>query len=189
MHPKSWTQYFGEMKRLKHDFAARLRYMAMLEEGYSIRAVARLTGMSHHDLDALWLRYQRDGPSGLIIRPHIRCDGAFREKVIKDIENNCLTLAEAAVKYDVSPGRLGAWLKMVKEKGYKALYEIKNVGHPKNDMGRPTKKELEGMTELERLKYENERLRTENALLKKVKALVEEKEVRLHKIGQKPSKN
>ena len=46
------------MKRLKHDFEARLRYMAMLEEGYSIRAVARLTGMCHHDLDVLWLRYQ-----------------------------------------------------------------------------------------------------------------------------------
>lgn len=163
--------------------------MAMLEEGYSIRAVARLTGMCHHDLDVLWLRYQREGPSGLITRPHIRCDGAYREKVIKDIEHNCLTLAEAAVKYDVSPGRLGDWLKMVKEKGYKALYEIKNVGHPKNDMGRPKKKKPEEMTELELLRYENERLRAENALLKKVKALVEEREARLREIGRKPSKN
>lgn len=48
-------------------------------------------------------------------------------------------------------------------------------------MGRPKKKKLEEMTELERALYENERLRAENALLKKVKALIEEREAQLRK--------
>ena len=56
-------------------------------------------------------------------------------------------------------------------------------------MGRPKKKALEEMTELERLRYENEYLKAENALLKKVKALVEEEEKRQREAGRKPSKN
>lgn len=56
-------------------------------------------------------------------------------------------------------------------------------------MGRPKKKTLDEMTELESLRYENEYLKAENALLKKVKALVEEREYRLRAIGRKPSKN
>jgi hypothetical protein len=38
-------------------------------------------------------------------------------------------------------------------------------------MGRPKKKTLDEMTELERLRYENEYLKAENALLKKSEGL------------------
>ena len=69
------------------------------------------------------------------------------------------------------------------------LYPLLELLGTPPDMGRPKKKKLEEMTELERLRYENERLRAENALLKKVRALVEEREARLREIGRKPSKN
>ena len=103
----------------------------------------------------------------LMKKKNVKADGFFKEKIIRDIEENGLTLAEASVKYDVSASRLSVWLKVYREQGIKALYAIKPRGRPPKVMGRPRKKKPEEMTELERLRYENERLRAENALLKK----------------------
>ena len=125
----------------------------------------------------------------MIKKQYVLTDGPFRELVLRDIENNCLTLSEAAIKYDVSTSRIHTWKRIARESGYDALYVIKRRGRPPKDMGRPRKKKPEEMTELERLRYENERLRAENALLKKVRALVEEREARLREIGRKPSKD
>ena len=173
----------------KHTFEDRLKYMKMLEDGYSVKHISTHYGISHHLLDVLWAKYQKMGPSGLIKKQNVRSDGSYREMVLRDIEDNCLTLSEAAIKYNVSTERIVVWRRMVREAGYEALYAIKRRGRPPKDMGRPKKKKPEEMTELERLRYENERLRAENALLKKVKALVEEKEAHLREIGRKPSKN
>ena len=175
--------------RKKHTFEDRLKYMRLLEAGYSVDHITTHYGISHHLLYVLWEKYQKEGPSELIKKQYVLTDGPFREKVLRDIENNCLTLSEAAVKYDVSASRIQIWKRKAKESGYDALYETKRRGRPPKDMGRPKKKKPEEMTELERLRYENERLRAENALLKKVKALVEEREARLREIGRKPSKD
>lgn len=173
----------------KHSIEDRIKYIKMLKEGYSIDYICNHFGFDHHLLSVLWIKYQEEGPAGLMKKRLIRADGAYREKVIRDIEENCLPLFEAAVKYDVSVSQLKSWRKTVQERGYMALYEKKPRGRPPKDMGRPKKKKPEEMTELERLRYENERLRAENALLKKVKALVEEREARLREIGRKPSKD
>ena len=173
----------------KHTFEDRLKYMELLEAGYSVNHITSHFGISHLLLDVLWEKYQMEGPSGLIKKQYVLTDGPFREKVLRDIENNCLTLSEAAVKYDVSASRIQIRKRKARESGYNALYETKRKGRPPKNMGRPRKKKPEEMTELERLRYENERLRAENALLKKVKALVEEREARLREIGRKPSKD
>ena len=173
----------------KHTFEDRLKYMELLEAGHSVKHISSHFGISHHLLDVLWEKYQKEGPSGLIKKQYVLTDGPFREKVLRDIENNCLTLSEAAIKYDVSASRIQIWKRKARESGYDALYVTKRRGRPPKDMGRPRKKKPEEMTELERLRYENERLRAENALLKKVKALVEEREARLREIGRKPSKD
>ena len=175
--------------RKKHTYEDRLKYMKLLEDGYSVKHIATHYGISHHLLNVLWEKYQQDGPAGLIKKQNIRSDGSYREMVLRDIENNCLTLSEAAIKYDVSDGQIQVWKRKVRESGYDALYETKRRGRPPKNMGRPRKKKPEEMTELERLRYENECLRAENALLKKVRALVEEREARLRGTGQKPSKN
>jgi transposase len=163
--------------------------MGLLEAGYSVKHIATHYGISHYLLDVLWEKYQKKGPSGLIKKQYIRSDGSYREMVLRDIENNCITLSEAAIKYDVSASQIQIWKRKARESGYDALYETKRRGRPQKNMGRPKKKKPEEMTELERLRYENERLRAENALLKKVRALVEEREARLREIGQKPSKD
>ena len=175
--------------RKKHTFEDRLKYMELLEAGHSVKHISSRFGISHHLVDVLWEKYQKEGPSGLIKKQYAHTDGSFREMVLRDIENNCLPLFEAAVKYDVSVSQIKVWRRKVREKGHSALYEEKPRGRPPKDMGRPRKKKPEEMTELERLRYENERLRAENALLKKVKALVEEREARLREIGREPSKD
>ena len=176
-------------KYKKHSINDRVKYIKMLEEGYSINYISSHYGIDVHLLTILWDKYQREGQSGLEKKQYTRADGSFKESVLRDIEDNCLSLLEAAEKYDVSYTSLKVWRRIVRKDGYQALYRIRRRGRPPKDMGRPRKKKPEEMTELERLRYENERLRAENALLKKVRALVEEREARLREIGRKPSKD
>jgi len=176
-------------KYKKHTLDERIECIKAIEDGDSVKHVSSLYGIDHSELMVLWLRYQREGTLALRKKEYNLYSGYEKEVVVRDIEDNCLTLSEAAVKYDVSRSQIKVWRRTMREKGYTALYEEKPRGRPRKDMGRPKKKKPEEMTELERLRYENERLRAENALLKKVKALVEEREARLREIGRKPSKN
>ena len=162
----------------------------MLKNGISAKSIEQQFGINKQLLAYLWKRYQAEGPSGLVKKRNVRADYAFKVQVVRDIEQNHLTLVEASLKYNVSHDRIRVWRNIAKTQGYDTLAIIRPRGRPpKNDMGRPRKKKPEEMTELERLRYENECLRAENALLKKVKALVEAREARLKEIGRKPSKN
>ena len=174
--------------RKKHDYEALLKYMRMLEEGYSINYICKMFGIGKGRLKSLWLLYQQHGTSVLRRKPYTQPIGEIKQQIVLDVEKNYLTLVQASLKYGVSATRLSVWLKMFREHGVDALLITKKRGRPPG-MGRPRKKTFEEMTELERLREEVEYLRTENALLKKVKALVEEREARLREIGQKPSKN
>ena len=174
--------------RKNHDYGALLKYMRMLEDGYSNNYIHRKFGISGERLKSLWILYQRHGISVLHRKSYAQTSGALKQQIVSDIEKKHLTLVQASLKYGVSTTRLSIWLKKSREQGLDALLITKKRGRPPG-MGRPRKKKLEEMTELERLREEVEYLRTENALLKKVKALVEEREARLREIGQKPSKN
>ena len=177
-------------KYKKHGYAERLKYMHMLENGFSQKYIEKHYGIDHRLLGYLWARYKSEGPSGLLKKQNVKADYAFKVQVLRDIEENHLTLVDASLKYNVSDRQIRVWKRIAKTQGYDALAITRPRGRPpKNDMGRPRKKKPEEMTELERLRYENECLRAENALLKKVKALVEEREARLREIGRKPSKN
>lgn len=174
----------------KHDYADRLKYMRLLESGYSVNYVSTHYGIDQKQLIKLQYLYKSEGIFGLKKRLNVRADYAFKVRVVRDIEENHLTLVEASLKYHASASAIKTWQRLARERGYAALALIRPRGRPpKNDMGRPRKKRPEEMTELERLRYENECLKAENTLLKKVKALVEEREVRLREIGRQPSKN
>ena len=177
-------------KYKKHGYAERLKYMHMLENGCSKNYIHTHYGIDDALLGHLWTRYQSEGPSGLLKKRNVKADYAFKLQVVRDIEENHLTMVEASLKYNVSSSQIRVWQKIARTQGYDALDITRPRGRPpKNDMGRPRKKKPEEMTELERLRYENECLRAENALLKKVKALVEAREARLKEIGRKPSRN
>ena len=177
-------------KRKKHGYAERLKYMHMLEDGYSINYIHEHYGIDKQLLSHLWSRYESEGPSGLLKKQYVKADCAFKVQVVRDIEENHLTLVDASLKYNVSSSRIQVWRRIARTQGYDALAITRPRGRPpKNDMGRPRKKKPEEMTDLELLQLRVKELEAENALLKKVKALVEEREARLREIGRKPSKN
>ena len=174
-------------KRKKHGYSERLKYMHMLEDGYSIKCIHKKYGIGRTLLERMWKAYQSEGESALGKKKYVHASPSFRLKVIRDYEENHLTLVEAMSKYDLSESALYQWRKKYHSGGIEAL-NADGRGRPPG-MGRPKKKTAEQMTELERLQKENQELKTELALLKKVRALVEERNARLREIGQGPSKN
>jgi transposase-like protein len=87
--------------RKKHSYEDRLKYMKMLEAGYSMNYIHEQYGIGDGLLKSLWIKYQQEGPSALVKKTYIRADGAFKERIVRDIEENFITLHEASVKYDV----------------------------------------------------------------------------------------
>ena len=188
VNPKVWTQNFGVyFMHKKHDYSALLKYMHMLEDGYSIKHIHIKYGIDALRLSKLWFLYQKEGTKVLHRQEYRRSNATFRHKVVLDIENNGISLLQASIKYGVSASRLKVWLKTYRQGGIEALSITKKRGRPPG-MGRP-KKVQKPETELERLRRENQELKTEVALLKKVKALVEEREARLRAIGRGQSEN
>ena len=162
--------------------------MRMLEDGYSVRYLHLKYGIGKNRLKRLWLLYQEQGLSVLRRKHYTQTSGELKQQIVSDIEKNHLPLVQASLKYDVSVGRLGVWLKIAREQGLDALLITKKRGRPPG-MGRPRKKKPEEMTELELLRVRVRQLEIENALLKKVKALVEERKARLRAIGRGQSEN
>ena len=174
--------------RKKHDYVALLKYMRLLEEGYSIDHIHRKFGIGKGRLQSLWLLYQEHGTSVLHRKNYTQTSIEIKQQIVLDIEKNHLTLVQASLKYGVSATRLSVWLKMFREQGIDTLLITKKRGRPPG-MGRPRKKKPEEMTELERLRRENHLLKLELEIRKKAQALVEERKARLRAIGQEQSKN
>nr|CDL66593.1 unnamed protein product [uncultured bacterium] len=175
-------------KLKKHSYADRLRYMQMLEQGYTCNYIHCKYGISSSLLKVLWTKYQVQGYKALIKTKNTKLSLSEKLAAIGEFEIKKLSLNDVLLKYNISATAFDKWRKQYHESGPEGLRSSK-IGRPSKDMGRPKKKTVEEMTELERLRYENEYLKAENALLKKVRALVEERENRQRMIGRKPSKN
>ena len=113
-------------------------------------------------------------------QPHL--DPERKMAILREIEEKCVTLSEASLKYDLPPQTIRRWRKAYEQAGAAGL------SRPIRMKKKSQRTEAE-LDELEMLRKRNEYLEAENALLKKVKALVEEREARLRAIGQKPSKD
>ena len=174
--------------RRKHDYAALLKYMRMLDNGYSIHYIHKKFGINSEQLSRTRELYLLNGNSSLQQKVRFEATPELKYHIISDIIKNHLPLREASLKFEVSIVRLGVWLKIAKEQGIDALLTTKKRGRPPG-MGRPRKKKPEEMTELERLRRENHLLKLELEIRKKAQALVEERKARLRAIGQGQSKN
>ena len=176
-----------KQKRKKHSQSDYLRYMHMIEDGYSFHFICNHYGSDEKMLKVLWHRYQALGIDGLKKKRNFLSTPEIKKQIVLDIVKNHLSLHTASIKYGPSAGLIKLWLRIYRSEGLSSLERIKRRGRP-SGMGRP-RKNSKPLTELESLRKEVQELRTENALLKKVRALVEERNARLHAIGQEPSKN
>ena len=174
--------------RKKHDYAALLKYMRMLDNGYSIHYIHKKFGINSEQLSRTRELYLLNGKSSLQQKVRFEATPELKYHIISDIIKNHLPLREASLKFEVSIVRLGVWLKIAKEQGIDALLTTKKRGRPPG-MGRPRKKKPEEMTELERLRRENHLLKLELEIRKKAQALVEERKARLRAIGRGQSEN
>ena len=168
-----------------------LSIFGMYDEGNSPKTIHKLFKIDEHEIVIMYNRYKLYGDAAFVKRPIREYSAKEKIEIVRSFREDHLTLDEVAVKYNVNRDRVVEWNKIVREKGYSALHDsgAAKLKRKIEAMGRPRKKQLSEMTEIERLRYENERLRAENALLKKVRALVEERDARLREIGRKPSKN
>ena len=67
--------------RKKHDYGALLKYMRMLEVGYSINNISSAYGIAHGRLKCLWLQYQKQGTSVLHRKSYTQTGGELKKQI------------------------------------------------------------------------------------------------------------
>ncbi|MCQ2384449.1 MAG: helix-turn-helix domain containing protein [Paludibacteraceae bacterium] len=115
-------------KRKKHNSAVLLKYMHMLDDGYSFSYISTTFGINSTRLKVLRAKYLLEGVTALQRKKNIKADFALKKKIVLDIENNHLTLHAASLKYDASTTRIEDWLKIYRQEGLEALVRAKKLG-------------------------------------------------------------
>lgn len=173
-----------------HSLKERLETVLKVKSGVPI---VQLCKDLHAGRDQIleWVRrYDEQGEAGLVRHKTYRqISCAEKEHLVRLYLEKDLSLREIYTSADISRTNLETWVRIVRNRGYSALYEVKRRGRKPKDMKQQKQEKYDSKAELERLQAENLRLRAENALLKKAKALMEEEESRLRGSGRKSSKH
>lgn len=170
----------------KHSLAEKLEAVRLNNEGNGSTTISNKLSICPTVIQS-WLNiYRYRGIDGFKKQSKIRATLELKQEIVKSVLENNLSYESASLKYHVSQSAVFTWVLQVKKYGYSSLNEIKPIGRPPGNMGRPKKKEPE--TDLEKLQAEVEYLRAENAYLKKLRALVEERIARETGTKSKPSK-
>jgi len=160
----------------KYSYEEKLKAVKdVLENGMSLRDVAKNLG-THHEHVRRWVkRYELHGPDGLMMKKGIYT-GDFKRNVVEFMHEKHLSISEVATIFGIpSDGTVSKWERIYYEEGPEALYR-ENRGRVKTmNADKPKKPKLSKQTE-EDLIAEVQRLRMENAYLKKLMALVQERE-------------
>ena len=72
----------------KHTYEDLLKYMKMIEQGYSIYHIHKEYGIKDNQLRTLLAKYQEKGPNGLLKRPNLYVDLELKMQIIEEIEKN-----------------------------------------------------------------------------------------------------
>ena len=110
------------MYRKKHNFYDLLKYMHLLEKGFSFNFISCKYGINEKRLKRLWIQYQQKGKDASVRKTYIRADGALKDTIVREYLENPLSLVEITLKYYVSEYRLSVWSRIAREQGYAALY-------------------------------------------------------------------
>ena len=72
----------------KHTYEDLLKYMKMIEQGYSIYHIHKEYVIKDNQLRTLWAKYQEKGPNGLLKRTNLYVDLELKMQIIEEIEKN-----------------------------------------------------------------------------------------------------
>lgn len=135
----------------------------LFEKGFTARSVSLELGLSRNSVQMLYERWQVRGRNAL----------STRERVLHSFDTKLAVVRRhlagetgrsLALEFDLpSPGTVTNWTKIFRRDGEDGL-------RPK-PRGRPARKIVAPVNEVERLRQENERLRAEVAYLGKLRAL------------------
>ena len=176
-------------KQLIHSYQDKLDAVYLIKKQGNIASVARFLGIYPTLLYTWYRQYQYGGPSALMPKSCIQqYRPEMRIAIVEDLLKKNVSLQEASAIFGVSSRTLSRWLRLVKERGFTALFDtIPN--HVLPGMPNQKKKKDEPLTELEQLREENKRLRAELDLIKKVDALVSKRCNPTRRSALKPSKD
>ena len=134
LNPESWTKNFrGFIMRKIHDYEARLKYMKMLEEGYSIHFISRAYGIDHRILSTLWSRYKKEGPVALFKKKNCALTVAEKLSVISEYKEKRLSLPDIMLSYGVSRSAIEGWCRRYAAGGeeYTPEFDLNDKGSRK----------------------------------------------------------
>ena len=168
---------------MKHDIDFKLRVIAYYQQGYSSMSTSKHFKVDKKDVYKWVNQYQVGGIRA--IRPKISktfYSSDFKHHVITIMATECLSLSQAALKFNISsPALLSVWRTAYSQHG---MIGLTSKAKGRKAMSTPyiaNKPDDEKTTE--ELKRENEYLRAENAYLKKLDALLKEKKATKTKQG------
>ena len=118
----------SERKIIKHDYSARLKYIRLLESGWTFWSIRVKYGFNDTQLKVLWEKYQQCGKAGLHKSGKIKADFALKKKIVLDIIENHLTLHAASIKYGPSISSINTWLRIYRSEGLSGLERVRKRG-------------------------------------------------------------
>lgn len=164
-------------KRNKYDYKFRLRCVELvLKKGQSISHVAKENGFNKSNLRLWLLFYEQYGNEGLKARVKQQYDVSFKQKVLRTIDKELLSLREACVRFNIpSESIIISWRKAYELDGHSGLIAKPKGRPPKMNLPikRKPRKSSPPLSREEELLKENEYLKAQNELLKKLQALVQ----------------
>jgi transposase len=165
-------------RKVKYSYTFKLGCVELVtKKHYTYGYVSQQKGLEQ-SIVRKWVGvYKSKGKIGLHPRKNSNYSISFKLKVLKTLEQDCLSLSETRLKFDISSDSI-----IIKWKRDYAKFGIEGL-HPKprgrpNSMSKNKRKKRisdKPLTREEELLKENERLRCENDLLKKLHALAQAK--------------
>lgn len=166
-------------RKVKYDYAFKLVCVELvIKEHYSCESVSNKKGISRSNVRK-WVSFYREfGKVGLLPRKNRTYSVDFKQKVLRSIGTELLSLREARLRFNIpSDSIIIRWKRDFTNFGLEGL-KPKAKGRPKSmsNFKRKKRKSNKPLTREEELLLENEALRCENALLKKLQALIQAEE-------------
>ncbi|WP_373280238.1 IS3 family transposase [Marinifilum fragile] len=166
-------------KKKRNKFSIEDREQAVLKiqnEGRSCLSVARELQTCPKVVGRWVNAYKLHGKNGLSLRNKIRYTGDFKLQLIEEMLKTGLSLDQISAKYLITQSLISKWRRDFERYGASALFKETRRGRPPKMKKKSENKQIDSISEYEKLLQENKRLRAENDYLKKLQGLNSETE-------------